>query len=239
MNDCFRGYVLRTVDYKDNDLILSILTEDEIVTVLARGTKKINSKRKSLTHPYSYCEFEVTKSKGGHLALSGGVLLNYPSKVEKSLTLILLLSILSHYILNLNETNFGYYLFTTSLELIEGEVNPKLILLAILNEIAGHEGLMFNVDECVKCGSKKSIVYFSYEHGGFCCKKCSNHHQNKEYLSQMRILLKINLSNCDKIVTVTRTTNEVIVRLIEALEDRAGIKFNAKSMLLATINKED
>ena len=55
----------------------------------------------------------------------------------------------------------------------------------------------------------------------------------------MRILLKINLSNCDKIDTVTGTTNEVIIRLIEALEDRAGIKFNAKSMLLATINKED
>ena len=44
MKNKFCGFVIDSVDYKDNDSIVTILCEDGLVSLKARGTKKVNSK---------------------------------------------------------------------------------------------------------------------------------------------------------------------------------------------------
>ena len=48
MKNKFCGYVIDSVDYKDNDSIVTILSQEGLVTLKARGTKKITSKMNSL-----------------------------------------------------------------------------------------------------------------------------------------------------------------------------------------------
>ena len=85
MKNKFCGYVIDSVDYKDNDSIVTVLSPDGIVSLKARGTKKIASKMNSVLFNYAYSEFEVNKSeKNGYLTLLDGNLLNYPSYVINS-----------------------------------------------------------------------------------------------------------------------------------------------------------
>ena len=44
MKQKFCGYVIDSVDYKDNDSIVTVLCKDGLVSLKARGVKKINSK---------------------------------------------------------------------------------------------------------------------------------------------------------------------------------------------------
>ena len=48
MKEKFRGYVIDSIDYKDNDSIVTILSEDGLISLKARGSKKITSKMNSV-----------------------------------------------------------------------------------------------------------------------------------------------------------------------------------------------
>ena len=44
MKDKFCGYVIDSVDYKDSDSIVTVLSQNGLISLKARGNKKINSK---------------------------------------------------------------------------------------------------------------------------------------------------------------------------------------------------
>ena len=46
MKEKYVGYVLNSIDYKDSDSLLSVLCKDGLISMRARGIKKINSKKK-------------------------------------------------------------------------------------------------------------------------------------------------------------------------------------------------
>lgn len=60
-----KGLVLREAEYKDNDKILSVLTEElGLVTVKARGVKRKNSRLKSGCQLLTYSEFTIFEKNG-------------------------------------------------------------------------------------------------------------------------------------------------------------------------------
>ena len=62
-----RAVVLREVDYKDNDRILTLLTEDRgLLTVKARGVKSKSSKLKVACQLFAFSEFTVCENRGFH-----------------------------------------------------------------------------------------------------------------------------------------------------------------------------
>ena len=77
MKNKFCGYVIDSIDYKDNDSIVTVLCEDGLISLKARGAKKITSKMNSVLFNYAFSEFEVNKSeKSGYLTLLDGNLLS-------------------------------------------------------------------------------------------------------------------------------------------------------------------
>ncbi|MBO7257499.1 MAG: recombination protein O N-terminal domain-containing protein, partial [Alphaproteobacteria bacterium] len=96
MKEKYVGYVINSIDYKDNDSILSVLCKDGLISLRARGVKKINSKNASSVMNYAYSEFEVSRSnKSGYLTLSDGKLLNYPSFISENLEYISVINFVS------------------------------------------------------------------------------------------------------------------------------------------------
>ena len=96
MKEKYVGYVINSIDYKDSDSLLSVLCEDGVVCLRARGVKKINSKNASSVMNYAYSEFEVNKSsKSGYLTLSDGKLINYPSFISNNLEYIGIINFVS------------------------------------------------------------------------------------------------------------------------------------------------
>jgi DNA repair protein RecO (recombination protein O) len=67
----FKGIIIRTVDYKEKDKLLSIATfEKGLICVNAKGVRAPNAKLKSYANVLTFGEFTLTEGKAGYL-LSG------------------------------------------------------------------------------------------------------------------------------------------------------------------------
>ena len=240
MKEKYVGYVLNSVDYKENDSILSVLCEDGLVSFRARGVKKINSRNASSVMAYAYSEFEVDRStKSGYLTLSEGRLLNYPSFIGSNLNYIACVNIISEGIEICNKED-SFKCFVDCLDCMKKGIDSKYILIAFLNYFLDKQGCKLNSDECVNCSSKKGIVKFSFESGGYLCSKCCNLvMDDMGYLKSMRILSKTNYDNIDRVDVSDIVAYSYIKEVITMIENKCGIYFKSKSFLLKVLKGEN
>lgn len=68
-----KGIVLREIDYGESSKMLTVFSGDYgLITVSARGVRKIKSKNRPLSQIFCYSEIELYKSKGDIYTLTGG-----------------------------------------------------------------------------------------------------------------------------------------------------------------------
>lgn len=168
MNDKVRGLVLRIQDYKDNDLMLHVISEDKgILSLVAKSAKKMTAKQ----HFFEGCHYEF--------------MIDY--KDNKSIYSLHSSKLIKTYY-DMNNTKLFSYkniLFDTILksrELYEedmyinilfvldniNEENKYLLGSLFMSYMCKLHGINPNVDECVVCKSKK-VVSISSKQGGFLC----------------------------------------------------------------------
>lgn len=63
----FLGIVLRSIDYKEKDKLLTIATQEGIITVLAKSVRSQTSKLKAFTGVLTFGEFSVQEGKTGKI----------------------------------------------------------------------------------------------------------------------------------------------------------------------------
>ena len=241
MKERYTGYVLNSIDYKDNDCLVNVLCEDGVVCLRARGVKKINSKNASSVMNFAYSEFEVNRSsKSGYLTLSEGKLLNYPSFISENLEYISVVNFVSEGIELIEDKKDSFVWFVDCLDSMKTGYKSEYILIAFLNYFLDKQGCKLNSDECVCCSSKEKIVKFSFENGGFLCKNCCNTvNDDIAYLKNMRILSKVDYKNISKIDIEEIYAYKYIKEVISMIETKIGIYFKSKSFLLRVLKREE
>lgn len=168
MNDKVEGLILKTQDYKDNDLMLFVLTKDlGIFSFIGKASKKITTKQ----HFFEGSTYEFI----------------YDYKDNKTIYSIHGSKLIKNYY-DLNDTKlfaFKNILFEAVLkskELIEkGTYNNLIFVLDSINHnnkyllgslfmsyLCKLHGICPNVDECVVCKNKK-VVSIANNLGGFVC----------------------------------------------------------------------
>lgn len=241
MKEKLVGYVINSIDYKDSDSILSVLCKDGITSLRARGVKKINSKNASSVMNYAYSEFEVSRSsKSGYLTLSEGKLIEYPSFISNNLEYISVINLVSEGIELIEDKSDSFECFVDCLDAMKSNYDSKFILVAFLNYFLNKQGISLNADECITCGKKDGIVKFSFENGGYLCKRCHNGLNDElDYLKNMRIMAKINYSNISKVDVSDLYAYKYIKEVIGLIENKIGIYFKSKSFLLRVLKREE
>ena len=239
MKDKFCGYVIDSVDYKDNDSIVTVLSKDGLISFKARGTKKVTSKMNSVLFNYAYSEFEVNQSeKSGYLTLLDGTLLSYPDYVVNSLEYLTLMGIISEGISKCLNTSYLFENFKDCLKLMEDKIDAEIILVAFLNFLLNNEGIKYESDGCINCKSKQ-VNSFSFEKGGFLCKRCGGVSQDLDYLKGMRVLTKIDFINARKASISQKLSYIYINEAFESLENKCGISFKGKDFLFKVLRMEE
>lgn len=66
------GLVLRAQNYGENDRIITILTTEGKMTVIAKGARSMKSKIKNLTEPFVFANFELNQKSQGIPWIKGG-----------------------------------------------------------------------------------------------------------------------------------------------------------------------
>lgn len=206
MNDKVNGLILRISDYKENDLLLDVITSDRsFLSLVARGAKKINGKK----HYLNLCLYEFIidykDNKTMYTIHNSKLLKSYYNdndlKLNAFKNIIMELTLKSK---ELYETiMYDNVLF--SLDKLNSD-NTFLIGSLYLSYLLKLYGINPVVDKCVVC-SNKNVMSISNRLGGFVCKDHLNGLDplDIDTLKKFRLINKASFENYDVIKDIQFT----------------------------------
>ena len=195
MNDKFAGLVLSISDYRENDVLMQVLSKEYgIISLIGKAAKKLNSRN----HFLNFClyEFIIDYNEGKTIfAVHGHKLLKdyFESENLKRMTF-------KNILCELALKNRDIPLFDELHFVFDRLNDDNLYLLGSMYaaHLIRNFGITPIVDSCCLCDNKK-VVSISNRHGGFVCEK----HLNGEdilpvdTLKKFRLMIKGRFANYD------------------------------------------
>ena len=170
--------VTRSVDYKDNDKILTLFSlEKGKITATIKGVKKPKAKLKFASEPFCFAEYILAEKNGRYTGIGASYIDSFYN-LRLNLLKYYLSACVTDTINNLavdNEEN--EFLFSLAIKTIENICygkNEKVSLAYYLYTIANNLGYAFNDSPCSSCGAVISgRVFFNYQDADFSCEDCA------------------------------------------------------------------
>jgi len=203
VNDKIKGLVLNIGDYKENDLILQVISEDKgFLSLSGKSAKKISGKQ----HFVNLCVYEFIvdyKENKTMFSIHGSKLLdNYYE--DSNLKLLSFKNIL------IELTNKSKELYTEDLykniTFVLSKMNEKNMYLLgsmYISYLLKLHGINPVVDGCVVC-SNQNVVGVSKRLGGFVCLNHLGQEETMDVsrLRKFRLINKATISNYDSICDI-------------------------------------
>ena len=204
-----KGIIIKETPYKDNDKILTILT-DEIgkISCMAKGAKKSNSPILACSQYLVYSEFILYKSNNFYYINSAEILSTFYNiridfdKLENSFELTRLINMV---VLEDENTANILKLFLNTIYLIEKGTKDYALLKSVFKiKLFAMIGFAPNVYTCNRCGQAlvENDSYFDYVSNSFICLKCYDEINKNRYIKikkstilAIRYILKENIKN--------------------------------------------
>lgn len=169
MNDKVNGLILRISDYKENDLLLDVITSDRsFLSLVARGAKKLNGKK----HYLNLCLYEFIidykDNKTMYTIHNSKLLKSFYD--DNDLKLNSFKNIITELTLKSKEL-YEIEMYDNVLFCLENINLKNMFLLGSLyiSYLLKIYGINPNVDKCVVCGNT-NVLSISNRLGGFVCK---------------------------------------------------------------------
>ncbi len=173
MNNTLLGLILDRKDYKEADVLLTVLCENHgVMTWIAKGANKPTSKYNSLLQPLNMINALVDVKKGISLFKSASLVNNYHHVSEHLETLALASFMLKTIAINAQDDPhlFEFDRVIAYMDLLKTS-NRYAIGTHFLMNIASKMGLEMVFDQCVICQAT-TIAAVSVVAGGFVCQTC-------------------------------------------------------------------
>lgn len=168
--------VLGITPYKEKDGIVHAISYKETIDFLVKGLFSSKNKYNCLNLNLARANVEMLDGKSYRYPVLKDltdIKSPLPSKYSYETTATLLfLSELCNKILPVEEQYLLYDILDKAIEEIKSGVDCYLVTFTFLFSALRYQGYEFNTHECVFCHSKKNIVSFSFEDGGFVCRDC-------------------------------------------------------------------
>lgn len=219
------GIVIKTLDYKENDKLIWLYTEQYgKISAVAKGAKRSRSDLFSITLPLCYGDYLLFKGKGmcrlseGKIKNSFQGLLNNLEKLTYSTYLCELIDISTED----EEKNFALYKeFVTAIYLLDTDaLEYELLTRAFELKLLKATGYGLNFDTCVSCKKKlQSSNYINLSYfGGVCedCEKSNGIFISRPTFSALRFL---NNATLDKVYRVNLNSDmkEELFKVTQAI----------------------
>lgn len=234
--------ILNKTDYQDKDIIVQAISDSESLSFKLRGGQLPTSAFYFLNNPLTIADIEYVENvRYKHQIVKGAKLIDTPFKEGQSIKKLLAVS----YALELVNRAVGEeekHLMFSALEKYVSALNKiedddyLLIMITLMAHALNVSGFSLDVDKCLHCGKRNSIVAFSFSEGGFLCRDCySNDIPNDLSPVEMR-LLRYTYKNKEFALFANdfslNDKKEVITKLHAFLTDALGININSLSLYL-------
>ena len=172
-----KGLVLRTVDLKESDRLLTIFTEEQgIVTALAKGARSLKSRKMSSTMQFCYSRFFLYK-RGEHYYVKEAELIESFFDLRSSIEGLALSAYIADVLSDVTVASAERELLRLSLNSLYAIANKRYeldkIKAAFEIRAASILGFMPDVLSCSECGEKNGNFYFDIMGGTIKCYACN------------------------------------------------------------------
>lgn len=190
------GIIIRKTHYKNDDEIINIITSnDKLLTLIAKGSKKMTSKSSKTTSLLNIIEFNYIEKGDVKILTSTEVIENnfeLCSNIFQSITAL--------YIADLICLQFEKYeqkdIYELYLRLLVNEHKYDSAL-KIMLMILKSQRCLTTTGKCVVCESNKDISFFSFIENGFICKECTREKLKEKTLKNIYLFLQEDYFNSD------------------------------------------
>jgi DNA repair protein RecO (recombination protein O) len=239
MNESLNVIMLSQGEYKDNDALIRTLSlEKGILTFIAKGLLKVESKNASACLPFSESTLIYDEKEGSTLQLLHSASLSVSHRALREdlnkQTVMTVLSELTEQLLkesyDLNLIKDVYRVYTLCMAAVETGDNYKHALSFFLVSALVWLGIEPQVDECALCGERQ-VNSLSMDEGGFICVNCQKEIQSPlystEFLYTFRIVNKVTPDNFSRFLSYTAPDKSIIETLYDFMKYHSNISLKS------------
>ena len=171
-----KGLVIRTVDIKETDRLVTIFTEEKgVVTALARGARSLKSRKMSSTMQFCYGSF-VLYGQGDKLWIREAELIESFFEIRNSIDGLALAAYFAEILSDVTVEEAERDLLRLSLNSLyaigSGKYSLEKIKAVFEIRAASILGFMPDVLSCRECDEKNGDFFFDIMSGNIECAKC-------------------------------------------------------------------
>ena len=243
MNEQVSAIVLKQTDYRESDVILSVLTEEYgKLSFLAAGARKITSKNAGSIIPCTKTLIQFDWHQGRSVqrlksARAEKMYLKLRSGLDTSACAMMMAETADQMSLEDNELGTAaeeFRLFEKGLDALEEGHQADLVVSLYLADLMRIFGIEPDVDECVRCGSL-SVSAISPADGGFLCPACAAKAgipaKTAAQLKQFRLTVKAGLDHLEYAEKQTDREFSSLGYLTEMIRTHAGVKIRSYDLV--------
>ncbi len=231
MSTMIEGIVLKKVDYREHDAMLTVLSKEGKISILARGIQKLNSKNAPACQPFAFSSFELLDK--GHGLKKAELIENY-RKIREDLLKQSIASIMIEVMDRLEEEMADFKKLKTCLDLLADAKQPYCVLALFLSVCCAELGISAFVDGCIRCGNQQEIAGFSVVDGGFVCAHClkiSDVRLDVEKLRLLRMVCKAELKHYEVLAAYSGWDYQIVELLLGIFVNYSGVSLKSGEFL--------
>ena len=238
MNDSVTALILKQADYKEADVILTVLTEEYgKLSFVAAGARKMSSKNAGSILPYTKAEIQFDYKAGKTMfRLKTAHAVNLYRHVHEDLILSAAASVLADTadLLSYADEYAGsaetFSLLDKSFDALNKEKDPDTVLSLFISDMLKLHGLEPGVDECVHCG-RKNVSALSAAEGGFLCLEHAALSGvpvwNPLDLKRFRLIVKAGMEHLDLVLESGGAKRMDLAVLVEILRKHGAVRLHS------------
>lgn len=233
--------VLNQTPYQEKDTIITAISEDQLISFKVRGGQNPTSQHLWLNNVLTIADVEfIENPRYQNKILKSAKLIASPfaksGTYDNMLAIQLISEIMREAFMDEDKPQMFFDL-EAIINCLYKENDYLLAELVFLNKVCEVSGFAFETSKCVSCGSKKDIVAFSFEEGGFVCRECFNNEITADFsANQLQIIRYITnvhkyeglanekISKADKLF--------IMQKYAEFIRQSIGVHLNAIELIL-------
>lgn len=232
------GFVLSEIPYGESSKIINVLTREYgVIGIMCKGAKSLKNRYRVPTMKLSYSHFNIMYKENKLSTLVSADVIN-PFKLVKSEILLVsflayLTELTSQVVKQSNDIENIYDDFIKTILKLEDGLDPIVLTNILEIKYLEYLGVLFNLDECVICGSKNNIATFDADKGGYICINCLTNEiiVDKKVIKMIRMYYYVNIDSIKEIKVDDVTKNTINKYLDLYYERYTGLYLNSKDFL--------
>lgn len=232
------GFVLSEIPYGESSKIINVLTREYgVIGIMCNGAKSLKNRYRVPTMKLSYSHFNIMYKENKLSILVSADVIN-PFKLVKSDILLVsflayLTELTSQVVKQSNDIENIYDDFIKTILKLEDGLDPIVLTNILEIKYLEYLGVLFNLDECVICGSKNNIATFDADKGGYICINCLTNEiiVDKKVIKMIRMYYYVNIDSIKEIKVDDLTKNTINKYLDLYYERYTGLYLNSKDFL--------